>query len=261
MLSKINSGQLSLIGTSTYSGGTSVTGGSIGVYNNAALGTGAVTLNGGTISAGVLAGLIQGIIANNAFDVTTPNPGGQITLNFLGGETAVEGNPAVSPWFTDPPGQQTVVYTGQFFVPTTPGSPTTAVQFAEQVDDNTLIKIDGVQVDSDTQWNVATSTGVQNLTPGFHNIEVRFGNGGGGAGASGQGTGWTNTYGFGAEGIAGTGQTAAAIVPGSIIGTDYIAPIDPGDGSLFRAGGATNIPNAIVLARAAATSTFRVPVQ
>ena len=55
---------------------------------------------------------------------------------------------------------------------------------------------------------------------------------------------------FRRQGIAGTGQTAAPIVVetvGNVIGTDFIAPIDPGDGSLFRAGAATNIPNNIIL--------------
>jgi autotransporter-associated beta strand protein len=248
-LTKINSGQLSLIGTDTYTGGTTVTGGTVAVFNNAALGTGSVKLDGGTLKAGVLAGLIQGIISNAAFNTTTPNPGGAVTLNFLAGETNVEGNPAVSPWFSDPPGNQTIVYTGQFFVPASG-----QVAFAEQVDDNTLILIDGNQVLSDTAWNVATTTGVLNLTPGWHSIEARFGNGGGGAGASGtQGTsiGWSTTYGFGAQGIAGTGQTAAALTTetaGSVNGADFIAPIDPGDGSLFRAGaGASNIANNIVL--------------
>ena len=59
-LQKLGAGVLNLVAASTYSGGTSIVAGQVGAYNNAALGAGAVTLAGGNLVTGALAGLEQG---------------------------------------------------------------------------------------------------------------------------------------------------------------------------------------------------------
>ncbi len=129
------------------------------------------------------------------------------------------------------------IYTGQFF--DADGSFT----FAENIDDNVLVRIDGVQVLNDTNWNGVTRTtngGANNGNnygagpngDGWHNIEIRLFNGGGGAGTvdqNGFGGGDNNSYnskGFGLN-IAGTTSTN---------GADYILPIETLNGTpeLFR---------------------------
>src|SRR5205085_8732530 len=62
-----------------------------------------------------------------------------------------------------------------------------------------------------------------NLAPGWHTIEVRFQNGAGGAGPV-AANGFFNNFGFG---LNTDGATA-------LDGTQYVRPIDPGDGTLFR---------------------------
>ena len=178
-----------------------------------------------------------------------PNSGGP---NFLGNTT----------------GNQTFVYSGQFFVPPTNNgpnvtvngvvSPTTLVQFAEQVDDDIVVKVDGVTVINGTQFNDVNTTGALDLTTGWHNIEVRFNNSGGGAGASGANNGWTTNFGFGVQGIGGTGQTIKPVPTttsgqtavtnaqwttagtfnagalGDVTGTDYLNLLDSGAGEVMR---------------------------
>ncbi|HEX8914934.1 MAG TPA: hypothetical protein VF796_21455, partial [Humisphaera sp.] len=139
----------------------------------------------------------------------------------------------------------TWAYSGQF----KSASPT--FSFAENIDDITFLSIDGVvrinngtfnQVTSSafafgqttTTGNQAAANSGNGSTPainlgmgpagdGWHNIEVRFNNGGGGAGPV-VGNGFFNNFGFGVN------MTGAA----ALDGTQYLRPIDPGDGSLFR---------------------------
>lgn len=141
---------------------------------------------------GVLPGLIEGRVAGS-FNETAPNPG-QFGVNPLGplagnqfGDAPAEGNgivPGTNVNFPGWPDNTTYVYTGQVNVPASGN-----IAFAEQFDDSVLIRIDGVQRLRNTNWDAATTTGKLTLTPGWHEIELRFGQGGGGAGPSGQ-QGW-----------------------------------------------------------------------
>jgi hypothetical protein len=171
------------------------------------------------------AGLLEGRIAANSlggFSGTAPNTGvgrpdtdtGGIRLSPRMGLTGRTGGGNY--WGND----ETWVYTGEFF------DADGRFAFAESIDDAVRVKIDGVQVLANDQWQTATSTGrtdglvtnngdgalvVGNLRPGangsadadnnygmgpagdgWHTIEIRFANGGGGAGALGDtnATGW-----------------------------------------------------------------------
>jgi autotransporter-associated beta strand protein len=57
-----------------------------------------------------------------------------------------------------------------------------AIRFTEDIDDSTRIWIDGVLKLSSNNWNDRISTTNLNLTPGWHDIEIRIGNGSGGSG-------------------------------------------------------------------------------
>src|SRR5207253_7747125 len=126
-------------------------------------------------------------------------------------------------------------YTGKMFWPNYKGTGTGYLSFAKSIDDNTLLKIDGVTYINDTNWTNTLGVGPIGLPTGFHDIEIEVYNGGGGAGADGQNnngwTGFTQTEGFvyrvddGPNDPLGTGPGDTA---------NYLIPTDPGDGSLFR---------------------------
>jgi len=123
------------------------------------------------------------------------------------------------------------------FWPNSNGNGTGTLSFAENVDDNTYMWIDGVQKLNNEAWNVATTTGPVTLPTGWHDVDIRFGNGGGGAGANNSQAGWTASKGFGYRidkdpnnGSAGADDPAAS----SVDGNDYIVPTDNGSGNLFR---------------------------
>ena len=94
-LSKITTGTLTLSGSNTYSGGTTMTGGLLIVGNGtagSALGTGGLTLNGGTLAGTTYGGSIAGAVqCGNLPQTIAPGTGlaaGQYgTLNLNGGLT------------------------------------------------------------------------------------------------------------------------------------------------------------------------------
>ncbi|MEM7394421.1 MAG: hypothetical protein AAF492_18960, partial [Verrucomicrobiota bacterium] len=154
-----------------------------------------------------LPGLIEGRLTGSD-DETTPNPGSTVVLSPEKAETNQR-----PPWG----GNETWVYTGEIYF--NGGT----YHFAENVDDNSWLMIDGTIYINNNNWNVPTRSGPINLAPGWYPIELRFGNGGGGAGAVGQ-NGWTTSKGFGYN-IDGAD---------SLSGTDYINLLDDGSGSLLR---------------------------
>jgi fibronectin-binding autotransporter adhesin len=179
-------------------------------------------VTGGTPAAYV-AGLREGRLTGSSFQETLPNPGSATQLGVRLGQTNV--NP---PWGQN----ETWVYTGRIY------DADGIFSFAENIDDNVLVKIDGVTRLRHTAWNVPSTTGSTiggnvfggeldfGMGPngdGWHNIEIRLGNGGGGAGPV-DGNGWTATFGFG---WAVDGSTSNQ-------GTAYAPPSDDGSGNLFR---------------------------
>jgi autotransporter-associated beta strand protein len=196
-------------------GGVDITGsGTVNISGNIALNGGNIQDTGSATatvsgvvsgSASGTAGLIEGQIGNNGFDTTDLNPGGLIEPRPYMAEVS-SANQATPPdtygntlqpqaqhlWVDN----QTWVYTGQIFFPNSNGDGTGTMSFGKNIDDNTLLKIDGTSYINNTSWNTPVSSGPITLATGWHNIEMRFGNGGGGAGAV-AGSGWTNTFGFG----------------------------------------------------------------
>jgi autotransporter-associated beta strand protein len=279
-------------GTVVNSGSTLTLGGASGATANG------LTLNGGTIRAtgGVTdlgtnslvatprtftPGLLEGFFANTGINAAAPNTGtgrpnsdtGGVRLSPRMGLTAQKD--AVNPgnyWGEN----ESWVYTGQFF------DADGIFTFGENIDDQTRVIIDGVTVLSNDQWNVATNTqgpdgtqhdtgatvpsansgaikadnnyGMGPLGDGWHTFEVRFQGGGGGNGPinfQGWGGGDNASYTNKGFGLAPNGTT-------SRLGGDYILPIDPGDGSLFRVqaqgtGGIISIDAGATIAAASTT--------
>ncbi|MFI5377919.1 MAG: beta strand repeat-containing protein, partial [Tepidisphaerales bacterium] len=213
-------------------------------------------------------GLTEGLILGNAQDFTSPNPGlalggtyqtgpaGATVVYPLRGENSTinaanNSAPGVGNGSWNKNGNETWVYSGQVY------SATGVFAFAENIDDNVQIKIDGNIVLQNTNgsvqngYNVITSTastsgmtgataypgsnpfgGTTNFGPGvngWHTVEIRVGNGGGGAGPVVDTTNhWTSTFGLGFT----QGVPASPFDGNSYGGVAGIT--DPGNGSLFR---------------------------
>ncbi len=228
-LTKTGSGNLELLSPGTYSGGTIVSGGVLKIGNTASLGSGTVTLAGGTLSFGVgVAGLNEGILAGN-FNQVDANPN-----EFVRNTTRLANSTAAgaSIWPLGINDNSTVVYTG--YINNSAATAQTWT-FTLGYDDNLSLKIDGQTVLNDGPWGNQKSN--VTVTPGYHQFEVRLGQGGGGAGPS--NTNWFNIgLGLGID-TQGRNDTVAS---------NYTAlPVDPGDGSVFAASVATGYSNATVV--------------
>jgi autotransporter-associated beta strand protein len=159
------------------------------------------------------AGLFEGKLAGGA-NATDANPRTAVTnAPAMGNTTLVWGL------------NETYIYTGYIWNRAVTNVTWT---FAEHIDDYTLLKIDGNIVLNNGNWDVPT-LGNYTLLPGPHTFEVRFGNGAGGAGPSTSGGKWypaNHTFGFGVD-YQGRGDTNIA---------NFVALLDPGDGSLLTTG-------------------------
>ncbi|HZZ73009.1 MAG TPA: autotransporter-associated beta strand repeat-containing protein, partial [Pirellulales bacterium] len=246
-------------------GTTSILNGAAGVGNtttinqNVSVTNGTIHASSGTLSFGshtvtgvpstFSAGLLEGQISNNAFDETSANPGGAVQLG------PVRAQSTDTTLF---PNNTTFVYSGQVLVPNNNGDGTGSIALAENFDDSVLIKIDGVQKDRDTVYNSPTSTGKLTLSAGWHNIEIRLGQGGGGVGPNAVAGGWDTTIGVGIE-IPANGMTATFDAAGAgAIRANYVIPLDSGSMNLFRVATATSsvIVDAGATAQAASFSNF-----
>ena len=195
-----------------------------------------ITLNGAITDGAGTPGLLEGRITGNQFDETTLNPA-----------TAVQSGPRLGQTIAKPPwgDYETWVYSGQFY------DADGIFSFAENIDDNVSVKIDGVlrlrnalDTSRNNSWHTATTTGSTTddsgdtnanayggttnfgMGPkgdGWHDIEIRMGNAGGGAGPY-SGSGWGSNFGFG---LSSSGST-------STLASNYVKPIDDGSGTLFR---------------------------
>jgi len=118
-------------------------------------------------------GLLAGRINGNAFDTSSPNPATSLEPNLskmtYSGDNATSGTLWVD--------NSTWVYGGQFYQ-----AAEGPVSFAENFDDSVLLTIDGQTWLNNQASDSPTTSGTRNLTKGWHQFEVRFGQGGGGVG-------------------------------------------------------------------------------
>jgi hypothetical protein len=149
-----------------------------------------VSLISGTSSPGLWYGTASG-----SMNETAPNPEELLITDLTTYIASIGGN-------------STEIYTGQIY--DADGS----ISFTENVDDSARIWIDGNLVITNDTWNQRTSTSNLNLSPGWHDIEIRIGNAGGGSGT-------TTSPGIGFD-------------PNG--GTAFVNLVDPGDGSLLQVG-------------------------
>ncbi len=188
-----------------------------------------VTLSGGELFVeavqheadvpGLVAGTLSGHMANG------PNPenlgvrlgpDGALRINGAGsGQTA--DNPQ-SPWLAIGPDNTTLIYTGEVYL-------TGPTSFAEAIDDNTRVVIDGTTVMDVGTWDSVGTGTYTPAEPGWYDIEIRFSNGSGGYGYYDGFDEWVGqTHGFGMK-----RDGTAGIDPDT-----YFYPEDLGNGLLFR---------------------------
>ena len=192
-LTKSTADTVTLRGNSTFTGGSTVSAGTLSIGHDNAFGTGNVVVTGGKLQFDN-SGLYEGLVAagTNSFDQTTPVPKGTVVFD------TPRGNSTDQAAFG---GTSTWGYVGSIVVP---GNSNVTWSFAEQFDDSVKLAIDAnAGVINDGGWNTPTQ-GTVTLTPGKHTFEVRFGQGGGGVGPN---SGWN--IGFGVD-TQGRGTTDAA---------------------------------------------------
>ena len=210
-LIKNTGGTVTLKGNNGYGGGTTISGGRLAITNNNSLGSGGITLDGGTLQLGetpTLNGLVGKYWVGGQGTPVLPNPtnvGPNInpdyaslaafsarygtltpTLNNIvtttGGVTQLDfpdtaGNPFQTQGlnFGD---QIAAQWTGKIFVPS--GGLST---FFTRSDDGSMIFIDGQQVVTNNIYQGETErSGTVDLAAGFHDFVLMFYEGGGNAG-------------------------------------------------------------------------------
>jgi autotransporter-associated beta strand protein len=203
-------------------GRLALTGGVLRVVHGRAFATNTVSLSGACIAFDT-AGLDEGPVAGE-FNLTSGNPGTYVRLEPVRAQSV---EPSLFGDFT------TWVYSGLLNI-TNPAGVTWT--FAEDFDDSVQLVVDGQTNLYDTVWYQASKTNLI-LAAGIHTFELRLGNIGGGVSSP---NGWPT--GFGVDKL-GRDELAA---------TNFVSPLDPGDGSLWRRASVT-FTNGF---RAAADSSF-----
>ena len=206
---------------------TSAVSGPIALSGVLSVRTGTVNL-GTNLITGAPVQTVPGLRENKtggSFDQTSPNSSNEIKLGPVLAQASANA-------FGD---NQTVTYTGQINIPDngTVGDGMGSVSFAKFYDDNASILIDGVAYLRSTAFNDGVGTGPITLTTGFHDIEIRLGNGTGGAGPVGQ-DGNAFNLGLGIDLTDPVHPGQAAGVGLVLDGSHYVLPLDDGAGSLFR---------------------------
>ncbi len=216
---KTTAGTVFLRGNSTFTGGSTVSSGTLAIGHDNSFGTGSVQVTGGKLEFDN-SGLYEGQVAagTNAFDTTTPVPRGTVVFD------TPRGNSTSQAEFG---GNSTWGYVGSIIVP---GSSNVTWSFGKQFDDSVKLAIDAnAGVINNSGWNTPVQ-GTVTLAPGKHSFEVRFGQGGGGVGPN---SGWN--IGFGVD-MQGRGTTDPA---------NYVSLGDPSFVNLLRHD--ITVPNPIQL--------------
>jgi fibronectin-binding autotransporter adhesin len=130
---------------------------------------------------------------------------------------------------------QTATYTGQIFIPDNGvvGDGTGSVAFAKWFDDSVKVVIDGTTYLRNTTFNDGVSSGAISLATGWHDIEIRLGQGTGGAGPVGQ-DGNVFNLGLGIDLTSPVSELTSAGVGVILDGSQFVAPLDNGSMNLFR---------------------------
>jgi fibronectin-binding autotransporter adhesin len=184
---------------------------------------------GSNIITGAPTQLVAGLRENKtqgSFDETTANFSNEVKLGPVLAQVVANVG-----WGEN----QTATYTGQILIPDneTAGDGMGSIAFAKWFDDSMKIVIDGVTYLRNTTFNDGVATGPISLTTGWHDIEIRLGQGGGGAGPFGQDG---NAFNLGL-GIDLTTPVSPQIAAGAglvIDGSHYVNPLDNGSMNLFR---------------------------
>ena len=158
-------------------GGLTAKGGSV-IIKQAQTYTGATrVINGATLKfEGLVSGLYEGLVSNsNGADSSSSVPHTSIQASARWADATGTGGANVFPNWAD---NTTFGYQGFFYNPS--NSPVT-YKFGKDFDDFGLIRIDGNDVINDNNWGDAP-TADYSLTPGWHAVDLRVGQGGGGAG-------------------------------------------------------------------------------
>jgi len=135
----------------------------------------------------------------------------------------VQAGPARAAWGAN----TTYVYWGQIYLD---GS---TYNFAESIDDDCWLKIDGTVVLDDGKWDF-TSVGSISRAAGWYDFEVRFQNGTGGAGPVDKDSWGTTSYGFGYNTRGYTGKVGAPTTPSpSIPATGHFSAMTTAQGSMI----------------------------
>jgi autotransporter-associated beta strand protein len=190
--------------------------------NNTYLGD-TVVSNGTLNVRGAIPGLWEGLVANgnNAWDTTNPIPHDSILLSDRWAQSTTSGGDNVFPgWGND----TTWGYTGYFH---NAASSNVVYTFGKNFDDSGLIEIDGIVLINDTTYSDFVTTNYT-LSPGWHTLELRLGQGGGGVGPQGQMTNAVTSQSIG------LGWSTDG-------GTTWNAFSDPGDGSELEAFNGDNV--------------------
>lgn len=221
---------LTLNGTDTYSGPTSVNGGTL-ISRSLANSTVSVGAAGKWVGSGSVAGLSVasgGIFSpdgppavnNQLVRTVLTTPSNAVVAVSTTGDFQ-ELNNATG---TVVPANTTYVYTGQIYLP---GAADTVYYFGENFDDTIVLTIDGTPVLTANAWNVIGSGSFTSPGPGWYSILLSAGQGGGGVGP-------VSTSNWG---------------PGKGVGFTATEPADPSDGDSYQAFTLANLSAAGILLR------------
>lgn len=164
-LVKTGAGTLKLTGQNTFTGGVVVEQGRLLSVGTGTLGSGAVTLDSGTLAFSN-AGLRKSTFSGNGLNTTTP---GSLTTAITSDFSALHSTTGGVV-----PNGATFAYTGRIYMDAGQWS------FGEHYDDAVYLKIGDKVVLNNTAWHLPSSGSVTIVTSGWYDIDLRVWNGGDG---------------------------------------------------------------------------------
>ena len=135
--------------------------------------TAAIAAQAAVHRAGLKGGFINSYDGNNYTTASIADTGVFASVEAGGVKASSNGNKTYPPIWAD---NRTWRYHGQMYFD---GG---TYYFAESIDDAAFMKVDGTQVLKDATWNNVGVSSAVAPAAGWHDVEIRFGNGTGGAG-------------------------------------------------------------------------------